>query len=681
MKLKLTFRLVLALLFCSFYTLLVAQTDSSWLDLGRIKLKKDFTQTVTIKGKDLEQMPFNNLSDALSVWLNGLATHKTTLVYVIDGHLLADVNAYSIYDIEEITLVQNALVQLNGAPREKQLVLITTRKPKEKQQGLTIAGNAFAVTNSFRTLLDDAQKSETNFYHQYYVSAYQNRKHVQYGISAGYHREVLPYPDTGYVIRKPLQINRWRLNGYLNAALNANNQVWVRAGYVPSTQVSDYKMGKNGPDAQGKEKEPYFTIEAGWQSRLFKGFTNELSAGYIPATIRTNSKSLSYNFNIPGQLEERYYYQKETWSNLLITDQLSYHTARGNWTIDPSVNFSFRSLRIANRTESTTINSSTGFTVRDQTNYDADYKVFLLTPAVNIGYKNSVQVQGGFVYNLSEQTDADPKSRKLLPFVTMAVDVLKLKDRDSRIAWKLYGSWAAAGNFGDDVYRLNEFVNYFNYPYPRSHTRYSNGGFYRPVSYGGDTTSYMLQAGTTVSAWGNRLQAGYSFEKRKYGDIVSMDGGNPAPVLVRMDIVQNTHRLGVMAKVLESKSISWSTGLNVSALKTTFDYRWSGGPFFPIIVSKAKPLWTGGWVNRLQYKQFMAGLDLLYEFNLIEYTSGSDVDDDKEFSLRNIYAGYQFIWKNKPLDVYASCRNPGQKNDNNLPDRRNYFGVGFKATL
>jgi hypothetical protein len=389
-----------------------------------------------------------------------------------------------------------------------------------------------------------------------------------------------------------------------------------------------------------------------------------------------------YNPGIPGQQEERYYNGKETWKNLLITDQLSYHTTWRNWYIDPSVNFSFRLHDISKRTESTTIVRPTGGISQDGTTFDADYKVFLLTPALNIGYKNSFNVQGGFVSNLSEQPELEPKARKLLPFVTMAVDVLKLTNTNSRITWKWYGSWAAAGNFADATWALNEFVTYFNYPYPRSHSINYNPAAYKPVSYGGDTTGYMLQAGTTVSAWGNRLQAGYSFEKRRYTDFAAFSTiGSPAPVLVRMDILQNTHRLGVMAKVLEGKGLHWITGLNVSALKTTFDYKWFGGPVYPLIASKAKPLWTGGWVNRLQYKQFMMGLDLLYEFNLKEYSSGSDTDDDKEFSLRNIYAGYQFTLKNKPLDVYLSCRNPGQKNDNNLPDRRNYFGAGFKATL
>src|SRR6185312_8834692 len=157
MKLKLTLRLVLALFFCTSYSLLIAQTDSSWLDLGRIKLEKEFTQTVTIKGKDLEQMPYANLADAINVWFYGLATNKGSVVYVIDGNLITDVNVYSVHDIEEITLVQNALVQLNGATREKQLVLVTTRKNRDKSAGINVAGSSFLVSNSFQNASGDKQ--------------------------------------------------------------------------------------------------------------------------------------------------------------------------------------------------------------------------------------------------------------------------------------------------------------------------------------------------------------------------------------------------------------------------------------------------------------------------------------------------------------------------------------------
>lgn len=75
----------------------VGQDDSSRLDAGYITLKREFTQTISIKGSDLEKMPFANLSDALAAWLYGAYTLPLTLQYVVDGSPVADVNAYSNY--------------------------------------------------------------------------------------------------------------------------------------------------------------------------------------------------------------------------------------------------------------------------------------------------------------------------------------------------------------------------------------------------------------------------------------------------------------------------------------------------------------------------------------------------------------------------------------------------------
>lgn len=66
MKKKPSLLLVIALCLSVFTTM--AQNDSSYLDLGRVKIRKDFTQTVTIKGTDLEKMPFSSIEEVVNTW-------------------------------------------------------------------------------------------------------------------------------------------------------------------------------------------------------------------------------------------------------------------------------------------------------------------------------------------------------------------------------------------------------------------------------------------------------------------------------------------------------------------------------------------------------------------------------------------------------------------------------------
>src|SRR5882724_2865291 len=87
---------------------LLAQNDSSYFDLGVVRLQKKFAQYQSIKGADLEKMPFANLSEAINVWLYGVYSNSASLVYLVDGNIVPDVNAWSIYDIEEVVLVQSA---------------------------------------------------------------------------------------------------------------------------------------------------------------------------------------------------------------------------------------------------------------------------------------------------------------------------------------------------------------------------------------------------------------------------------------------------------------------------------------------------------------------------------------------------------------------------------------------
>src|ERR1700677_2049981 len=111
---------------------LFAQYDSSRLDIGYLHLQREFMQTITVKGSDLEKMPFANLSDAIAAWFYGAYTQPATLQYVVDGNPVSDVNAYSIHDIEEVVLVQNAAALVNTADGQQELVVVRTKRGQGK---------------------------------------------------------------------------------------------------------------------------------------------------------------------------------------------------------------------------------------------------------------------------------------------------------------------------------------------------------------------------------------------------------------------------------------------------------------------------------------------------------------------------------------------------------------------
>src|SRR3569833_3591794 len=164
-----------------------SQNDSTRLDLGSSVLNRHFAQTVSIKGADLEKMPFASLSEAINVWLYGTySSNPVYITYVVDGNITIDVNTYSVHDIEEVALVQNAMASSQVGNNQQQMVLITTRRGKGKQ-GMQAAAQTFLV---------HSPGAHTNLYHQYYVGAYKQMDKISVGLSANYLRDVVPITRT-----------------------------------------------------------------------------------------------------------------------------------------------------------------------------------------------------------------------------------------------------------------------------------------------------------------------------------------------------------------------------------------------------------------------------------------------------------------------------------------------------
>jgi len=266
------------------------QVDTTKYDLGRITLDKKFTQAVTVKGYDLEKIQFTTLSDAVNTWFYGVYGSAANYVTVIDGSLNNDINAYSVYDIEEVTLIQNSLVHLNGiSPQQVLLLVKTKRKSRVGSSGVDVIGqtNLINTRNTFGT-----DKSTNNFYHQYYVSQYTNTENVQAGFSAAFQQSVIPVIGSGGLAgNKPYTFSRIKLNGYFDAQLNKDNLFTINAGYVPQTDSAKLSVAT----ATNNQTSGYHVNQTVWSadlklhSNITKHLTNSFSAGLQQYKLNGNS--------------------------------------------------------------------------------------------------------------------------------------------------------------------------------------------------------------------------------------------------------------------------------------------------------------------------------------------------------------------------------------------------------
>lgn len=652
-----------------------AQSDSL-LDLGRVKLDKDFAQTITIKGKYLEQIPFSTISEVIAPWLQGTQNNRFNLVFVVDGNVVNDVNAWSIQDIEEITLVQDAVGAVNGANSNKQLVLVKTKRNHEGQQGFTVTGSSHLVKNKFHSSFADAPESETNFYHQYQVSAWKNVKNIRFGLTANYLRDVNPLEKTASDIATPYQLNRFRFNGWFDVTLAEGHSLSASINVTPQKNEYDYAHSTYILTSDNRRTLIFPSLKL--SNRIAKGLTNELSVSYL--TLRNPYEASATLFNLSTEFKTVYDGLDKN-NNLLIRENLGYTTALGNWVLSPSVNLAYRSTEVKSRVGWVTYENGTPQGQNFST-MSADGKALVLTPSVGLSYKNIFSVMGGISKKIDDETA--PANDGIFPFASLSLDVLRLAHPNSSYSLKIFGSYTKPADFGDNPYRISDL--YADAP-PSvvGSPIYTPGPISYVHPYPDDPTMQAIRAGATFALPGDRLQVSYNFDNRKFVEQTYYNVITPVGQVIAIiwpDYLFTAHRLGITGQVMDKGKIHWLAGVNVNTYKYVTKQIQMGAVFYPEFESnQGKSIWSGGITNRFQYDQFSFGLDMLYVLNDMYIDNFTQGDKKSDWRISNIYAGYQLQVKNKPLELFISGRNLVGGYNPNVVDNRRFYGAGFKLNL
>ncbi|QKJ28583.1 hypothetical protein HQ865_02030 [Mucilaginibacter mali] len=673
-----------------------AQTDDTKYDLGRIAVKKDFTQAVTIKAADLEKIPFLTLSDAVANWLHGVYGTNVNYATVIDGLLNADINAYSIYDIEEITLVQNAMVHLNGISPSQMLLLVKTKRGGAGKSGVTVAGqtNLISLRNTNSSTLPDA-KSTTSFYHQYYASVYSNTSATQTGFSADWQHYTLPQLRVGNTkYGAPVNLNRIKLNAYFDAKLDSNNSLSINAGFVPQKTTDDYTTATVASLTQSvsSSKENLLHADVKLHSKL-SGLNNELSAGIQHYTFTSKYSGMTTAFLpvSPGFISSSTSIDtNEHATAFIVKDNISYPLKKGNWEIEPNLNFSYTHFK-DDAGNSNAYTSSSSFYSTTAT-FTSTQNMASLTPSLSFAYSRAFLVQGGlqaFLNNTSILPNDPNKPAKVFPFASATVNLLHLNNSyagDTEL--KIYGSIARSmSNMSVYTNGLTDngtpgVPGYGVFAYG------SNGSLaYSSTLYNPYKVYTQIQAGTTLSLLKDKLNISYNYSSSR-NDIMFVlvnptPSGMPSYVYYHPDNGVYLHRVSVDMSLINTHYFNWRSGINTSVIKTQLDV--SNIPiystFYDYFINR---IITGGFINRLSYKKAFAGIDMLYRINQRVYPLGSVTNSTRvnSFVLQNLYIGCNVAVKGtKGAEVFANTRNLMQNTASTITDNRKFYGLGFKLNL
>jgi hypothetical protein len=639
---------------------LSAQTDSSRYDIGYVTLNKSFTQTITIRGEDLEKMPFVNLSGALHAWLLGAYVQPGMLAYVVDGNPVTDVDMYPIYDIEEVIYVHNAVGTAAYGNSLQELVLIATRSGKEKE-GIRVAAQTGLVKGNIAG--DD---THSGMYHQYYLGAYRNMDKVSFGASAGWQQDIQPAITSLSPQFPPGDLQRWRLNGWLDWRPDKQDNLRVTMGYSPqrmsfgfvtSTVVQFTALTKKMADHL---LAPTLT----WKHRWGRGWLNKFDAGYLHRTGEENDEQLDsntysgsnsyqvYDGRVSGKTEQ-----------LALRDRLSLEEKTGAWQFVPALDISYQRIReqsyLFQFQQSTTLSAQ-------EMGLEQNASLFYLTPAVEISLAKAWNAGGGVMVNAGSRTEGS--DNRLFPFATTAIDLLGLNVKQRGSSLKLFGSYARRP--------LLYVIDYSLGDVSEAGGGQNLYGIYRaPANYfinnivnglpgpGGNQPGYWTwETGVAYSTAKGRVNVQYGYERRNFSLVIlngNYFGYEPS--------TGTFHHMDMRFRVIDSKETSWLTAFNMTLMRTP------GG---------VGNTFSGGWVNRLQSGRFSAGLDLVYLFH-----SGDSVFNPilpskvNSAELSNIYAGYR--WKLGPgtLEFFFEARGLLRSKNSDMPDIRKFYTVGGSYSL
>ncbi|MDI3319603.1 Plug domain-containing protein [Pinibacter soli] len=650
-----------------------AQTDSTYLDLGRMRARKDFTQTTVIKASDLAQMPFTNLSDAIRLWVNGVYTDKSTMAYIVDGVMINDADAYSIYDIEEITVVKNALSQPNGAGNSQMLALIATKRNKSAKPQFFAAAQAFAVTQKPNVY---ESKFTTALFHQYIVNGSATLGSVAVGGSLNYLHDAAPHYDNSQTeFNTTENLDRLRLHVWAETNLGKKSRLVIQGNYTPQNSNRNFSVGyiqeREAHDRKLNESLLNTTLQL--QTAFNRALQNKFSAGYTTNiqkgadTATTKNVQPYYNrfVKLDAGLKGHV---------LFLNDNLSYSLKVNDWLIEPALDFNFQSVKYESHNNQL-IRSVYGMSAYIDTAKEKG-NCFTITPSVTISYKKIFSIQGGFMQDLSKLVQHDYNDSRAYPFVTIAASALP---SSSRLSLKIYGSYAetfAPSSFSK--FQVNDLYSYNHY-FERPEQLVT--GTYTSVIYLPPTTKNYgdrWHAGTDFSFFHKRITLRYNYMNASdlaYTRGSILTSGGTQVIYSHYKNTMQRHQVSLTGQVLSSGAFQWHSGLFLNFIKNIQHYEVNGSRYY----ENHK---TGGWTNRFNYKRLSLGADLLYLLNEdVSANSGSGkTNKHSSILLQNVYLGYRLNFKKiHDMNVYVSSCNLADSNIMPLAsDRRRFYGGGVK---
>lgn len=660
--------LAACLLLLSAYTS-YAQSDSSFIDLGRIKLKKEFTQTTVIRAEDIAKLPTMSISDLIRIWGNGLFTSKGTTVYVLDGITTVDIDAYHLQDIETITIVRNALTNQHGAANTELLVLVDTKKWKADEKKLTFTAMAHGIS---RTVMptqpnEHPENVSSGNFQQYGISFRSGNARFSYGGSVSFVHDVFPQKkDEGDSQTKTPAFDRIKGNIWSRIQLNKNNTLSVHFNYTPqffNSEMSQRPM-KNIHYHRTQYNQiinPYLNLET-----KTGNFSNKFTFSYITGKLNHTQDLTTFDYEnfVSGRSNSQSFY---------INNSIGYTFKLKNWNLTPFTNINFQSTN--NSDWSGHLTKQDGNIVSlDNSSQKIKGALLTASPSFMASYKSILMLQGGTLLYFQKTANTITQqypNKTLFPFFNGTVNLSPLLNMKERYNWKLFGSYSEKFATYDPFFMLEDH----NFTFISGNPNAIFSPNLVPFGSSGLHTPRQWQSGTSLSLWEERLKINYNYQSIAERKTLLIELPQPIGLTgVLAESSRRQHHFSVEGQVIQS-IMSWRAGLFANFIQDEIKYDEISQINRGELTNQYR---TGGLTNRFSFKQFSAGLDILYNFGATVY----DATKINSLQLSHIFVAYTLKAGRSDLELFVSSRNISDSRRRPLEyDGRKYYGGGLKLSL
>jgi hypothetical protein len=218
----------------------------------------------------------------------------------------------------------------------------------------------------------------------------------------------------------------------------------------------------------GHESAQQFNTWARWSGEWAPGLRNDLQAGYLHLAQKGS-------INFDGHYTDNSYFITDVGNSnlhthqIFVRDRLSYTLHAGSWSLEPAVNASYNYFKetylqsLLSQYSSNPGGLGPGNASSSASEGEGGgYKLWVLTPTLDISYKDILNIQGGVMANVSKKNAEDvgqPTLPRTVAFGSIAIDVLRLDGAQHSSSLKIFGSYARRSAYFVNDFYLNDIDN------------------------------------------------------------------------------------------------------------------------------------------------------------------------------------------------------------------------------